>query len=184
MSPVNAAAGLRRSAKPELARPHDRLGPVAHLQAAQDGSDVDLHRSLGEAQLAADELVRLPLRQQAKNIELPWRQARGAGRRWWLAVLEVAEGSRRSRHLPRRPFAAPGGTGPGESLLGTNPLTPVASAPRIVVGSSWPDATMTANDGNRSRRRRRPSSPFIPGMFRSMSTRSGTASKTRSMSVG
>src|SRR3546814_3765594 len=54
----------------QLARRHNRLDPVAHVQRAEDRGEVDLDRALADVEIARDALVRLALRKKPQHFDL------------------------------------------------------------------------------------------------------------------
>jgi len=78
------------------------LGPARHLQGAKDRSHVCLDGTLGETQLAADRLVRRPLREQPQYGQLAIGQIEWRGPLGRLPRLSRRERSARSRQQFRR----------------------------------------------------------------------------------
>src|SRR5437870_10146335 len=70
----DARQGRRRRAV--IDRPHRGLRPVVNADLAQNRLDMNLHRRLGDVDLARYRLVRMPLGQTAQDAILPRRELR------------------------------------------------------------------------------------------------------------
>src|SRR5690606_3307003 len=71
----------------------DRLGATVDVERAQDGRDVNLDSAFGQAQFAADHLVRFALKDQREDLRLTLGEAKIAG----------SHSGRRTLALLRRP---------------------------------------------------------------------------------
>ena len=106
----------------------DRLRARVDVERAQDRRDVHLDRALGEAEVAADQLVRLALREQTQHLRLARgeaerlraRRAGSAGSRGRAPA--AGRDDRRAAGAPRRRAASP------LAVLAMKPFAPAASA--------------------------------------------------------